>query len=239
MNIQRLLAGTLALVLVAGLGGQAFAQTSEDAPINPPSATNDINPPEVCDGSDTDLLIQDVVSWGVGQGQDSRGAFVNELILQQKNWCAIGSDAIGSTNLSQFKVIIIPSVQPISYYANVFPGNILHSDIDAWVQAGGVLSVSLATFAVDNIFVTLPQGMTMTGTNTQDHTIVDPTHPLITGVSPCPSGNCGVIVDAGSQNDIDDWNDSSHTGFDNVPAGANVILSDSSGDAVAVEYKLS
>ncbi len=248
MTNNRFLILTLAFVLIAGMSGtQAFAQTSGDAPNNPPGEANDINPPEVCDGSETDLLIQDGVPWSPAGNHDPRGAFVTELIAQEKDWCAIGSDAIGATDLSQFKVIIIPSEQPSSYYSNIMPGGAIHPDIDTWVTNGGVLSASLASFFSESWEPsTFVGGLTHSGQDStlssNDNSIADASHPLITGASPCPSGNCGAIVDVGANNDLDSWGFSNHGYFTSLPAGTNVILTtpDVTGDdipePVAIEY---
>jgi len=247
LKINRLLVGILAFVIVAGLGSQAFAQTSGDQPVNPPAETNDINPPKVCDGSETDLLIQDGVPWSPAINHDPRGAFVTELIAQAKDWCAIGSDAIGATNLSQFDVIIIPSEQSSTYYSNIMPGGAIHPDIDTFVTNGGVLSASLASFFSNSWEPsTFVGGLTHSGQtsllSSNDNNIADATHPLITGASPCPSGNCAAIVDAGVRNDLDNWGFANHGWFTNLPAGTTVILttpdvtSDNIPEPVAIEY---
>ncbi len=243
MKTNRLLAVTLALVLIAGISStQAFAQTSGDEPVNPPAETNDINPPEVCDGSETDLLIQDNPPWSPAGNHDPRGAFVTELIAQEKDWCAIGSDAIDATDLSQFKVIIIPSQQSSTYYSNIMPGGAIHPDIDTFVTNGGVLSASLASLFGDSWEPsTFVGGLTHSGQDgllsSNDNAIADATHPLITGASPCPGGNCGAIVDAGANNDLDSWGFSSHGFFTSLPAGTTVILTTAVGsEPVAIEY---
>ena len=243
MKVNRLLVGILALVLIAGISStQAFAQTSGDQPVNPPAETNDINPPKVCDGSETDLLIQDGVPWSPAINHDPRGAFVTELIAQEKDWCAIGSDAIGATNLSQFDVIIIPSEQSSTYYSNIMPGGAIHPDIDTFVTNGGVLSASLASLFSDSWEPsTFVGGLTHSGqdglVSSNDNAIADATHPLITGASPCPGGNCAAIVDAGVRNDLDQWGLSSHGFFTSLPAGTTVILTTAAGsEPVAIEY---
>ena len=239
MNLQKLLAFTFVFVLTFGMQ-QAFAQSSSDAGDTP--ATYDalaISPPQPCIGGETDLLIQDAVPWPFFPvGIDTRGAFVNELIEQGKSWCAIDSSEIGTTNLSQFSVIILASDQPDSFYSNIMPGGVIHPDIDNWVLSGGILSASLADKGHNfgnwdgSSFA---GGLTKVSDFPEDLTIVTPAHPLIANGLTCPSGNCAVIVDIGSRTDIDDFTSSAHAFFTNLPVGTTVILSSASGP-VAIEY---
>ncbi len=232
---HELLMSAIALVLVAGIALPAYAATSTDSP---GAGADAISPPKPCVASDTVLLIQDVVPWGIGAGQDARGAFVNELILQNKLWCSIGSDQIGATDLSQFDEIIIASAQTQAFYDNLFPSGVIHPAINTWVLNGGILSASLAHF-----FAAGWEGDTFVGgvkevfSPSQDDNIADASHPLVADTLPCPSGNCAPIVDVGAGNDLDNWNFADHGFFTNLPAGTTVILTRASdGKPVAIEY---
>jgi len=218
----------------------AYAQTSTDpgpSPITPLA----IVPPKTCGGGETDLLIQDNVPWNGFVGIDARGAFVNELIVQGKNWCSIDSSAIGVTNLSQFSVIILASDQATSFYNNIMPGGVIHPDIDSWVLNGGILSASLADFgfAAGSWFgSSFVGGLTLTGLSPifqESISIVSPAHPLIANGLACPGGNCAVVVDVGTRNDLDNWDASAHNTFATLPVGTTIILT-SPGGAVAIEY---
>lgn len=241
---QRLLISALSVVLVTSIAIPAYAAgTSKGDPADAGAA--DITPPEPCTVSDTVLLIQDNVPWFAGAGQDSRGAFVNELIAQNKPWCAIGSSAIGVTVLTQFDEIIIPSDQVQSYYNNLFPGGVIHPSINTWVLDGGILSASMADHGFGGGSWTLNTfvgGVTHVDDFDQNNNIADPTHPLVADALTCPSANCGALADAGFRNDLDDWNFAHHGYFTNLPAGTTVILTrpdvtaDGIAEPVAIEY---
>jgi hypothetical protein len=178
---------------------------------------------QTCIGSETVLLIQDAVPW-------CGDAVVEELTAQGKNFCMINSSEIGTTDLLQFNEIVIPSDQPQTYYDNLFPSGVVHPAITEFVEQCGILSANLTDFGsndgnwVDRTFV---GGLQHVISFSENNDIADPTHPIITGTLPCPSGNCGPIVDVGPQNDLDDWGSSSHGYFTNLPPGTEVILVDS------------
>ncbi len=250
--MTRILTSLLVIATILGVGftvseAAALSSRGTDAPVTAAVAS----PPEPCSPSDTDLLIQDDVPWpGVIPGsQDPQGAFVNELKAQNKAWCSINSVSIGTTNLSQFDVIIIASDQAQSFYDNLFPGGVIHPSINSWVLAGGILSASLADCGhnlggwtssaclsdATNSY-TFIGGVKHTNTFSQDESIITPAHPLIADALPCPSNNCAVQTDTGVQTDIDGWFSSDHGFFTSLPGGAIVILADSAGNPVAVEY---
>lgn len=186
----------------------------------------------ICTGNETVLLIQDNQPWD----QDSD---VLELEAQGKNFCIITSDQIGTTNLSNYKEIIIPSVQYPPYYENLFPGGTIHPAIAGFVINGGILSANLADYDYyvwDNY--TFVGGVKHVHYASENNDIADPTHPIITGSIPCPSGNCGQILDQGYRNDLDVWYRSSHGYFTNLPAGTKTILVDSESEnaPVMIEY---
>ena len=198
----------------------------------------------VCVGGETILLIQDVVPWfdQVPPDQDPLGADVTELLAQDKNFCMITSDQIGSTDLSTFKEIIIPSDQNQTYYDNLFPGvpGTIHKDITDWVQQGGVLSANLADVGHNlgtwegKVFV---GGVQHVVRYSDFNDINDPDHPIIEDDLPCGSnGHCGAIKDAGLQNDLDGWNFSSHGNFTNTCADTKVIIVDELQNPVMIEY---
>jgi hypothetical protein len=236
---------TMITILTSGLAVPAFALTSYDQ--NQVTAAV-VTPPEACAATDKVLLIQDVVPWPsvIPGSQDPLGAFVNELKAQNKPWCSINSNQIGATVLAQFDEIIIASDQDQPFYDNLFPGGIIHPNIDAWVLAGGILSASMADCghngggwpcgATPATSYTFVGGVKHTSSFTDDNTIVTAAHPLISDALTCPSGNCAVQTDTGAQNDIDAWSASDHGFFTSLPGGTIVILNDAGGNPVAVEY---
>ena len=239
-NEQRLLMSTIVAVLVASITIPAYAVSSLHDPADPvvPAA---IVPPEPCTPSDTVLLIQDNVPWFANAGQDPRGAFVNELILQIKPWCSIDASDITTTDLSQFDEIIIANAQTQAFYDSLFPGGVIHPAIDTWVSGGGILSASLADHASGPGFGGNWDGDTFVGGVTHvpgfsgDNSITDAAHPLVSDALTCPSGNCAPQVDTGFQTDLDGWGGSDHGTFAGLPVGTTVILSSAEGP-VAIEY---
>ncbi len=101
-----------------------------------------------CTSSDTVLLIQDVIPWArVDLSDTDLGANVVELTVQQKPFCMIHSEDIDSTDLTQFKEIVISAAQNQAFYDNLFPSGTIHSDVEDWVDDGGILSANLADCA--------------------------------------------------------------------------------------------
>ena len=186
--------------------------------------------PIPCAGGETVLLIQDVVPWFAPADQDPLGANVTELKAQQKNFCMITSDQIGSTDLNQFNEILISAAQTQTFYNNLFPGGVVHPAITAWVEGGGILSANLTDIASGPggggtwAGATFVGGLTHVITQQQDNGIANPAHPVIADALPCPSGNCAAIVDQAPLTDLDDWNSSSHGYFTNLPPGTAVLL---------------
>jgi len=198
--------------------------------------------PKACAGAETVLLIQDVVPWDAAPDQDPNGADVTELEAQGKNWCAIGSADIGSTNLSGFKEIVIAAAQTQAFYNNLFPGGTIHPSISSWVSNGGILSANLADNASGPgnggswdgyVFV---GGVTKVTSFSDDNQIAAPLQPIVRGSASCPGGNCSRIFDAGALDDLDDWGSSSHGFLTNLPAGTLPILTDENANPVMIQY---
>ncbi len=224
------------------------------APLTGPASPNAIaavqplgpaNNAHACVGGETVLLIQDVVPWPlfVPPDQDHLGADVTELIAQDKQFCIITSDQIGSTDLSTFKEILIASDQNQTFYDNLFPGTpvgVIRQDITKWVMDGGVLSANLTDVGnnagtwAGRVFI---GGVQHVVRYSELNDINDPDHPIIEDDLPCGSnGHCGPIKDAGLQNDLDGWSASSHGYFTNTCADTKVIIVDELQNPVMIEY---
>ncbi len=171
-----------------------------------------------CGTTQTVLLIQDVIPWDPGPGPSGNGADVDELIAQKKNWCAITSSLIGTTNLSQFREIVIAAAQTQTFYDNLFPApaRVIHSAIATWVNNGGILSANLTDCASGpglgggwpcganaSTSYTFVAGVRHVTAFSNNNGIGAPSHPVIADALPCPNGNCGVIVDTGTFMDLD------------------------------------
>jgi len=193
-----------------------------------------------CGGGETVLVIQDTVEWFAPD--DPRGNVVTELIAQGKSWCAIHSDELAGAILAPFGDIIISSAQNQAFYDNLFPAGVIDQNLDAWVLGGGVLSANLADHASGagrggtwngDVFV---GGVQHVFRPSEGLAITAPTHPIITGTAPCPSSNCGAIIDTVQFIDLDEWNSSTHGFFTTLPGGTTVILVDEMSRPVMIEY---
>ncbi|MBT2680217.1 hypothetical protein J7E38_14485 [Bacillus sp. ISL-35] len=102
---------------------------------------------QACTGGETVLVIQDNVPWC--GASNAEGAVMAELIAQGISYCIINSSQIGTTDLSQFRDIIIPSDQSQTFYNNLFPNGNIHPDIEDYIRQGGILSANLADLGWD------------------------------------------------------------------------------------------
>ncbi len=235
----------LSIVLVISMmpAGAATAADSPDSIYDGDSSPGSLlhNSHAPCQGGETVLVIHDSVAWFAPD--DPRGNVVTELIAQQKNWCALHSWQLAAADLAPFGEIIIPSAQNQNFYDRLFPGGMIDSNLEAWVLSGGVLLANLADHATGpgrggnwdrDLFV---GGVQHRLAGADDVNIANATHPIITGAVPCPSGNCGAIVDEGQLTDLDGWGFSTHGFFTNLPWGTTVILVDSANRPVMIEYQ--
>jgi hypothetical protein len=200
----------------------------------PSSLINDqtISIQQTCTGNEDVLLIQDNGPW-------CGDAVVTELTAQGVNFCMINSSEINATDFSQFREVIIPSDQVQAFYDNLFPGGNIHPKIVDFVQNGGILSANLADLGNNGgswTPYTFIDGVQHVSEYQNNNNIANPAHPIITGNVPCQSGNCGQIVDIGPNQDLDNWNFSSHGYFTNLPTGTDIILVDEFDRPVMVEY---
>ena len=226
-------------MMLTGVATAADAPSSmQDGEASPGPLLHNSHAP--CQGGETVAVIHDSVAWSAPD--DPRGNVVTELIAQMKNWCAIHSVDLATADLSPFGEIIIPSAQNKTFYDRLFPGGIIDPNLEAWVLSGGVLSANLADHATGPGAGGNWDGDTFVGgvqhrvVASDDVNIFDASHPIITGAVPCPSGNCGPIVDQGQYTDLDGWSFSTHGFFTNVPAAATIILVDEGNRPVMIEY---
>jgi uncharacterized repeat protein (TIGR01451 family) len=242
MRLTRALSIPFVMLLLMASVTAALGQSSV---YNGQSAPASLTDPD-CTGVETVLLIQDVVPWFAPPDQDPGGADFTELGAQKENFCAINSNQLAGMNLSGFKQIVIASAQTQTFYNNLFPNGFIASNLAAWVQNGGFLIAHLAdsasgpgmggTWSGDS-FV---GGLQHSGTASNDDDIADPSNALIADSLPCPSGNCGVIIDDGQFTDLDGWGFSDHGFFTSLPSGTIAILTqvgfEGPGAPVTIQY---
>ena len=159
------------------------------------------------------LIIQDVRPWGTSANEQVLSA--NGLVYD-----LIGSALLTSTNLSTYKMVLIPGDQPTSYYGTV-AGRA--AQLAAYVAAGGVLEFHAAGWGFaggDASVVTLPGGMHINQFYSSTNRVLSPGHPLMAGV---PDPFIG--------------NSASHSYFSSIPAGAVAIANDGTGRTNLVQYR--
>lgn len=237
----------LAVPLVAALGsGPAAAQGGSVYEYGVPPGYVGVPPSFACTATETVLLIQNNVPWFAPAGDDPLGANVTELLAQGKNFCvATAPDAVAKSaaELSQFAEILISAAQTQEFYDTLFPGGTILVNLSDYVNAGGFLKANLADHAsgpgaggnwdgdtfvggVEHVFVA-----------TEDNNnIADASDRIVSDALPCPSANCGALVDTADFIDLDGWGLSSHGFFTDTPAGTTVILVDSSSRPVSIRY---
>jgi hypothetical protein len=131
------------------------------------------------------------------------------------------SSRMGSIDLSLYKVVFLSSDQPWFFYDN-YAANF--SRFESYVQEGGLLWVGAAAWGWNGGDFTgglLPGGATVAGFLTETfNQVQDADHPIMQGVPDPFFGNAA-----------------SHTYFENLPAGTNIIASgQDSGQPTLIEY---
>jgi Zn-dependent metalloprotease/subtilisin family serine protease len=153
------------------------------------------------------LIIQDQFPWGYDVIQPlltSMGATVT----------TISSSQLVSQNLNLFNMIVIPSVQTSTFYAN-YRAN--RQKIDAFVQSGGVLEFHCATYGDT---MTLPGGMSVNYGSSSVNYVINRNHPLTTGVDSILNGSSA-----------------SHNYFSSLPANTTTLINNTASQPTLVTYR--
>jgi hypothetical protein len=189
-------------------GGDGFAR-SDHAPrdYHPASA-----PSAISAGAHV-LLIQDVLPWG---------SEANNSILAANGiaFDVIASSQLVSTNLTDYREVIVAGDQPNSTYQTLVARA---AQLDDFVVHGGVLEFHAAGwgFAGGNpTIVTLPGGMHIVSSYSTLNYVLQPGHPIVAGV---PNPFSGTLA--------------SHAAFTSIPAGAELIVRDEHGNPNLVSYR--
>ncbi len=148
------------------------------------------------------LLIQDSAPWGTN---------ANEAILTDNGipFDRITLSQFASTDLLNYRLVIIPSDQTTSFYSTLSAG---FSRLESFVSSGGILEFHAAGWGWQGgnaSLVTLPGGMRINLYISDTNRVLDPSHPLMAGVPDPFSGNSA-----------------SHAYFTSIPAGAAAVASD-------------
>jgi len=180
---------------------------------------NTANPPEGYEGSvaysitESDqpkdkLIIKDVDPWGLKSPE-------NALNYLGYSYDIIGSDDLPSVNLNDYKVVIIASKQPDSFYDNMFSYKDL---LEEYVSSGGILVAHMCDLDWPyghwkNSFLPGAPGLGHVNDYQNDLSIVDALHPIINGPH-------GTLTD----DNLDGWGYSTHGYFTNLPSGAQILI---------------
>jgi len=148
---------------------QAYSSTDTSAIVRVPSAPSQMLDADV-------LLIQDWDAWGYP-------AITSILDANGIAYDLINSSQISTWDFATYKMIIIPSTQSQSYY-DQFNNNL--AKFEEYIDSGGLL---LMSFCTQGETVNIPFG----GSNPWDgwdyNYILDPAHPIFTGVDNPYYGN--------------------------------------------------
>ena len=159
------------------------------------------------------LLVQDSLPWG-GEANNS--------ILNANGipFDIIGSNQLAATNLGNYRDLIVAGDQPSATYLTLAARA---AQIDTFVTHGGTLEFHAAGwgFAGGNpTVVTLPGGMHIVNSYSGLNYVLLPGYPIMAGV---PSPFTGSLA--------------SHAAFNNIPAGADLIVRDDLGLPNLVSYR--
>ncbi|MBI3447292.1 MAG: choice-of-anchor D domain-containing protein [Acidobacteria bacterium] len=160
------------------------------------------------------LVVQDALPWG---------SHANETILAANGilFDEIDSSALAATNLKKYRMVLVPSDQPTSFYTTIAAAS---SQLDAFVRGGGLLEFHAAGWGWsdgDPSQVILPGGMRIVQEFASVNQVLDPAHPLMVGV---PNPFTGSYA--------------SHAVFTSIPAAATRIVATDTGDVNLVVYRL-
>jgi len=161
----------------------------------------------------TAAIIKDANPWGTTS---------NEILLTNMGvlYDVITSASLPAMNLSAYKMIIIASEQPAAFYTTITPALAPGGQIDAYIQAGGVLQFNTAENQANLVSYALPGGAAVSRVLDLTNNIVDLAHPITAGVPNPMTGNYA-----------------SHEEFTVVPAGATVITAGATtGTPTTIEY---
>jgi len=126
------------------------------------------------------------------------------------SYSVYNSNSIGNLDLSPYDKAIIVSNQPTSFY-NILGAN--QAYFENYMTGGGMLLECCAEyFGYGGSSITWPGGFTYFEFGANSVNIVDPTHPVFNDPLPVGSGN------------LQNWNYSSHGGFNNIPGGATNLI---------------
>lgn len=207
------LIGTMSFLSAGNISAATFGPDSTTPPAD--FAPVRIKPEK---GHSLFLIIEDYYPWNVP---------ANDWVLQEKgqSYDVINTSMIAGWDFAVHdnKIIIIASDQATWSYDNIIANE---QKIADFVYNGGILLAHSCDFGWYSGYWStsfLPQGVHHVNNYLQLLEIVDPTHPLLEGIS---------------DDQLDWWNYSTHGYFTNLPVGAKTIIQTTpSGNPTYIEYK--
>lgn len=195
--------------MLSMFSSQVIAQESETTDVAPAGYTP--TPTAEILGNSEVLLIQDFWPWS----HDSNRLAIIDV---GKTYGVINSNSLAGTDLTLYKIVMIASDQPTSYYVNI-DANI--AKIEAFVHGGGVYIAHAADMGwhVGNWagYDIMPGGVTHVTILRNDIQVAYPASPVV-------NGPYGVLNAAYFAN----WGASTHGWFTNVPPMAQIVMTTAS-----------
>lgn len=165
------------------------------------------------------LLLEDDLPWGYNSNSITLQRLVDEGQIEGFEKHYSYEVANGSLDLNDYSVVVMASNQDRTFY-----NNLSATVLEDYVNGGGAL---LLTDTNGGSYSAFPFGITSTYDSSNNNYIVDPTHPMITGIY----SNNQVLTNS------DMYGTSiNHNYFANLPDNANVILRDGESNATLLEF---
>ena len=172
------------------------------------------------------LLVQDRLPWGENVNAQLLARLQTQGYIS--GWDVTTTSAFEGVSLSEYSVIYIANDQTTASYNQLARFN---SAITAFAEAGGVVVYGACDhgWSGGSISYTLPGGVTKGNYYSNYNYIADVQHNVVTGVLTDGKALTNALLYSTY---------SSHTYFNNLPADATTILTDSNGRATLAEYSL-
>ena len=165
------------------------------------------------------LLLEDDLPWGYNSNSITLQRLVDEGQIEGFEKHYSYEVANGSLDLNDYSVVVMASNQERTFY-----NNLSATVLEAYVNGGGAL---LLTDTNGGFYSTFPFGIISTYGSSNNNYIVDPTHPMITGIY----SNNQVLTNSDMYGSA-----INHNYFTNLPDNANVILRDGESNATLLEF---
>ena len=170
------------------------------------------------------LLIEDILPWGSNANAVTLQKLVDDGKIEGYDKYSSALLANGTVNMNDYAMVVLAADQEQSFY-----NNIPVDGLASYAQNGGSVFLAADTSGHSSgKYYSFPFGITSTRSGCDNNYIVDPTHPMITGIY-----SDGRVL----QNSNMYGSSISHNYFTNYPVNTNVILQDGSQRATLIEFE--